>query len=142
MNHVLAHVFCLLPLIIVVILSSYLWRSIDGNQKRQLGDESPEYANCLNNLAGLYQKKGEHSKALSLYEKSLEISRKILGDYHLDTATCINNIAELYRIQGDQSKAEELYEKSLEIITSIVGENNPHLAFTLNNLGILYYQKR
>src|SRR5271165_5327146 len=72
--------------------------------KRAKGDEDPDTATSLNNLAGLYEAMGEYSKAEPLYKETLEIRLKVLGREHPDTAESLNSLAELYRVMGDYPK--------------------------------------
>ncbi|WP_269851911.1 tetratricopeptide repeat protein [Methanosarcina horonobensis] len=60
------------------------------------GEEHPFIATALNNLAGLYQNKGEYEKAESLYNRALEIIRNSLGEEHPNVAITLNNLAGLY----------------------------------------------
>ncbi|CAF4403352.1 unnamed protein product, partial [Rotaria sordida] len=58
---------------------------------------------------------GEYSKALSSYERSLEISKIALPPNHPSLATSYNNIGMVYDNMGEYSKALSSYERSLEI---------------------------
>jgi len=49
---------------------------------RSLGEEHPDYATSLHNLAFLYQAMGRCEKAEPLYLRLLEIVRKALGEEH------------------------------------------------------------
>ena len=58
-------------------LSRYIkkhWRS--GG--RVLGENHPDYANSLDNLALLYMHMGDYAQAEPLYQKALEIRRSTL----------------------------------------------------------------
>ncbi|CAF4944957.1 unnamed protein product, partial [Rotaria sp. Silwood2] len=58
---------------------------------------------------------GEYSKALSSYERSLEIWKIALPPNHPDFAQSYNNIGNVYYNMGEYSKALSSYERSLEI---------------------------
>ncbi|CAF4353074.1 unnamed protein product, partial [Rotaria sordida] len=58
---------------------------------------------------------GEYSKALSSYERSLEIEKIALPPNHPDLAKSYNNIGLVYYHMGEYSKALSSYERSLEI---------------------------
>ena len=47
-----------------------------------------QIAIALNNVAKLYQQKGNYEKALSFYQQTLEINEKIMGPEH---PRCCNN---------------------------------------------------
>ncbi|WP_342766285.1 tetratricopeptide repeat protein, partial [Methanosaeta sp. UBA356] len=74
-----------------------------------LGEDHPEYAASLNNLAVLYRSMGRYSDAEPLFRQATEIWRKSLGEDHPNCATGLNNLAELYRSVGRYSDAEPLF---------------------------------
>ena len=106
--------------------------------KKSLGDEHPDVATSLNNLAVLYWVQGDYVAAKPLYQESLALRKKLLGEEHSDVATSLNNLAELYRMQGDYSTAEPLYQKSLALRKKLLGDEHPDVATSLNNLAELY----
>ena len=57
----------------------------DGNSETVLGEEHPDYATSLNNLACLYNSMGEYAKAEPLYRQALEIRKRVLGEEHPTT---------------------------------------------------------
>ncbi|WP_375506187.1 tetratricopeptide repeat protein, partial [uncultured Nostoc sp.] len=60
-----------------------------------LGEEHPDVAQSLNNLAGLYNSQGRYSQAEPLYMQALDIFERRLGTNHPDTITVRNNLAHL-----------------------------------------------
>ncbi|WP_246275704.1 tetratricopeptide repeat protein, partial [Brasilonema bromeliae] len=50
--------------------------------KKRLGDEHPDVATSLNNLANLYDSQGRYADAEPLYLQALELRRRLLGDEH------------------------------------------------------------
>ncbi len=64
-------------------------------RKRLLGDEHPDVALSLNNLAGLYDSQGRYSEAEPLYQQSLQIFEQTLGTEHPNTITVRNNLESL-----------------------------------------------
>ena len=73
-------------------------------RKKSLGEEHPDVAGSLNNLALLYKSQGEYEKAEPLYVEALEMYKKLLGEEHPSVATSINNLAGLYDAQGKYEK--------------------------------------
>jgi lipopolysaccharide biosynthesis regulator YciM len=98
-------------------------------------------AASLNNLAGLYEAKGEYDRAEPFYQRSLKIKETSLGEDHPSVATTLNNLAGLYEAQGCYDRAEPLYLRSLKINETSLGEDHPSVAMTLNNLAGLYEAK-
>ncbi len=58
-----------------------------------------------NNLASLYQAKGDYDKALPLLEQTLAVSERVLGAEHPGTLTSRNNLASLYQAKSNYDKA-------------------------------------
>ncbi len=106
--------------------------------RRELGEEHPEFGSCINNLASIYEAKGEYSQAEPLLKQSLEISKKVHGENDPDFAVSLNNLANLYSETGRYAEAEPLYLRALEIIRAGAGEDNAFFVKSLNNLASLY----
>ncbi len=64
-------------------------------RKRLLGEEHPDVASSLNNLAGLYKSQGKYTEAEPLYQQALELCEQVLGSNHPNTVTIRNNLAYL-----------------------------------------------
>ncbi|MGC1396300.1 MAG: tetratricopeptide repeat-containing protein, partial [Coleofasciculaceae cyanobacterium] len=88
-------------------------------QEKVLGQEHPDVALSLNNLATLYQNMGNYSQAKPLFQRSLAIREKVLGQEHPDVATSLNNLALLYQDMGNYNQAENMYQRSLAIIEKV-----------------------
>lgn len=67
-------------------------------------------ASALSNIAGTYQDKLQHDKALQYYQESLEINPSELGK-----ATTYNNIASLLREQQKYDEAEKYQLESIKL---------------------------
>ncbi|MEI2579188.1 tetratricopeptide repeat protein, partial [Scytonema sp. PRP1] len=106
--------------------------------KVRLGDEHPNVASSINNLAALYDSQGRYSEAEPLYIQALELTRRLLGSEHPNVATSINNLAGLYHSQGRYSEAEPLYIQALELRRRLLGSEHPDVAWSINNLALLY----
>jgi tetratricopeptide (TPR) repeat protein len=76
---------------------------------RELGDTYMQ-ASVLNNIAYIFDLKGEPNKAIGYYEESLSLQTN-----EKDKATTYNNIAVIYYNKGDYQKAVEYYQKAIEI---------------------------
>ena len=106
--------------------------------RARLGEDHPDTAQSLHNLAALYEDQGHYGKAEPLYKQALGIKRRVLGEDHPDTAQSLNNLAGLYNAQGRTGEAEPLYNRALEIYRCVLGEDHPSTAGGLNNLAFLY----
>ncbi len=77
---------------------------------------------------------GKYAAAQPLYEKALEIRRRLLTDDHPDTATSYNNLAVNLNAQGKYAQAQPLYEKALEIRHRRLTDDHPDTAQSYNNV--------
>jgi tetratricopeptide (TPR) repeat protein len=64
-------------------------------QRRALGDDHPEIAAALNNLAALEAEQGRPAQARDTYGKALRIFDLDLGPEHLHSVACRENRASL-----------------------------------------------
>ena len=76
----------------------------------------------LVNLAGLFKKKGDYNRALTLYEEIVARSKRVLGEDHPDTLIYLNDIANLFYMKGDYNRALLLYEDLLAKKRQVLGE--------------------
>ena len=67
--------------------------SSSGVKKQLLGDNHPDVASSLNNLAGLYYTQGRYEAAEPLFLQALELYKQLLGENHPDYAQNLNNLA-------------------------------------------------
>ncbi|MFN6563709.1 MAG: tetratricopeptide repeat protein [Nostoc sp. ChiSLP01] len=105
--------------------------------KKRLGEEHPDVATSLNNLAALYHSQGRYSEAEPLYIQALALWRKLLGEEHPSVAQSLNNLASLYRSQGRYSEAEPLYIQALDIFERRLGVDHPNTVTVRENLAYL-----
>ena len=92
------------------------------------GPEHPNVAVSLNNLAGLYYKRGHHAQTEPLFQRALTILEKSLGPEHPQVATGLNNLARLYYTQDKYAGAEPLYKRVLGIYEKALGPEHPNVA--------------
>ncbi|TRU32368.1 MAG: tetratricopeptide repeat protein [Microcystis aeruginosa Ma_MB_F_20061100_S20D] len=105
---------------------------------KSLGNDHPDYAGSLNNLAALYKSMGQYEQALPLHQQALEILGKSLGTDHPDYAGSLNNLAALYKSMGQYEQALPLHQQALAIRGKSLGTDHPDYAGSLNNLAALY----
>ena len=106
---------------------------------KALGQEFPENADHLANMALLHYKKGEYADAETLYQKALQIREKFMGPEHPKVATTLNNLALVYRDQGRIAEALKLWERSLAIVEKVFGPDHLKAALRLANLADSLY---
>ncbi|AFY83023.1 tetratricopeptide repeat protein [Oscillatoria acuminata] len=118
-----------------------LWKQALNIHRKVLGEQHPDTAGSLNNLAALYKSQGRYAEAESLYLQALNIRRKVLGDEHPDTALSLHNLATLYYSQGRYAEVEPLLLQALDIYRKVLRNEHPHTASSLNSLALLYYSQ-
>ncbi|CAF4673972.1 unnamed protein product, partial [Rotaria sp. Silwood2] len=93
-----------------------------------------------NHMLGMvYNRLGEYSKAITFYERALDIKEKTVPQNLPDLAGSYNNIGNVYGNMGEYSKALSSHERSLEIDRKALPPNHPDLASDYNNIGSVYY---
>ena len=88
----------------------------------------------MNAQASTFGDQGKDIQAQPLYEKALEIRRRLLTDDHPDTATSYNNLAMNLNARGRYAAAQPLLEKALEINRRLLTDDHPDTATSYNNL--------
>lgn len=110
-------------------------------QRRLLGEEHPEVAKSLNNLALLLKDQGNYAEAEPLLHQALAMHRKLVEKEHPEVATTLNNLACLLQDQGNYAAAETLYREALAMTRNLRGSEHLSVALNLNNLAVvLWYQ--
>ena len=104
----------------------------------RLGDDHPDVAQSMNNLAGLYKSQGRYGEAEPLYRDALTLHQRLLGDDHPAVATSMSNLAGLYRSQGRYGEAEPLFRDALTLRQRLLGADHPAVSTSMNNLAALY----
>jgi tetratricopeptide (TPR) repeat protein len=123
--------------------------------RQVLGEKHPSYAFSLQKLAYLYLERlsfsdiasrrgkvdkaaaaAELSKAESLCERALEITRQVLGEKHLAYAATLGNLGSFYFMIGEYDKGAPLIEKALEVNRAAVSENVDPQSF--RNAAVMY----
>jgi tetratricopeptide (TPR) repeat protein len=106
--------------------------------RQRWGDDHPDIAMSLNDLANLYKLQGRYEKAEPLLCSVLEMDKRMLEDDHPDIATSMNNLANLYESQGRYEEAEPLLCSVLEMDKRMLKDEHPDVAMSMNNLALLY----
>jgi tetratricopeptide (TPR) repeat protein len=106
-------------------------------QREEVGEDHPDYATALSNLALLLQKQGDLAGAEPLLRQVLVTRQKALGEDHPDHATSLNNLGELLTIRENLEGAEPLLRQALAIRREVLGEGHPDYAVSLNSLALL-----
>ncbi len=92
----------------------------------------------LENLADCYIAQENYSKAQSVCEKSVQVSRMQFGSDSEPTAQRLSTLAYIYQNLSNYSSAEFYRLEALRISKKLYGQNSIEVATALNRLGRLY----
>jgi tetratricopeptide (TPR) repeat protein len=86
-----------------------------GVAEETFGQDHPNVAISLNNLAYLYDCQGEYAQSGPLYKRALAILEKVLGPDHFRVGQVLSNMAERCRKMGKKDEAERLEARAAKI---------------------------
>lgn len=92
---------------------------LEGATKRLLrkfGEEHPQVATAINNLALAFKLSGDRDRALVLYERALGIRSRNLPPMHPDLLVSMHNLAELLHQMGREEEAQGVQQKILAMM--------------------------
>eukprot|EP01091_Cochliopodium_minus_P004832 TRINITY_DN1472_c0_g2_i1.p1 TRINITY_DN1472_c0_g2~~TRINITY_DN1472_c0_g2_i1.p1 ORF type:complete len:1451 (-),score=404.43 TRINITY_DN1472_c0_g2_i1:87-4439(-) len=101
----------------------------------------PTIESVKKNIAWIYFKLANFSKAEELYLSALKEEQKTLGSQHPTTAYTLSELSEVYIKSGNFSQAKELVIKALTIRKNIYGELHIEVARSVANLGLVYFHE-
>jgi tetratricopeptide (TPR) repeat protein len=107
-------------------------------RERLLGQDHPEVATSLNDLAVLYIALHKYEQVEPLCLRALAIQERALGLGHPDVAVTLNDLAMLYYLEGRHDQIEPLYLRALSIFEQGPEPLHTNTATALNNLAKLY----
>ena len=106
--------------------------------KLKYGEESPEYANRLNQLAVIYRDNKNYQHAYDVFIDVLKIRENVLKQKHSDIGATYDNLGFCQTELGNYVKAIEYFDLEVINIEYNYGENSFQLINVLNNLAICY----
>jgi CHAT domain-containing protein len=107
-----------------------------GIFKQALGENHPDYAQSLQNLAILYAKQENFAKAEPLYAIASKVYKQALGANSTDYAACLSTMGFLRVRQGRYAQAEPILAEALAIHKEFLGKDHPTYARTLMELAV------
>ena len=84
-------------------------------RKEVLGEEHPDYALALKNLAFYHSMRGDYAKAAELNRAALDVWLRALGENHTNTAVALSDLGYLSVLTGDSKSAAELLGRASDI---------------------------
>mmetsp|Transcript_19460 Transcript_19460/g.30459 ORF Transcript_19460/g.30459 Transcript_19460/m.30459 type:complete len:143 (-) Transcript_19460:265-693(-) len=91
---------------------------------KALGAEHPDVAKSLGKIAMYHREKGEHSCALELELRVVQILEKVFGPGHLDVAASRLSVAQTYKELNRHLDAMEEYQAAHDIKLQILGDDH------------------
>jgi len=107
----------------------------------RFGQEHPDVAMSLSNLAQIYQNQGRYNKAESVSIQAIDMKRHLLGNEHYDIANTLSNLAVVYQLQGRYSEAESVCVEALDLKERLEGKEHLGIVISLSNLAVIYYHQ-
>jgi eukaryotic-like serine/threonine-protein kinase len=106
--------------------------------QQSVGPEHPYTLDAMNELAGIYEKRGRYTDAEQLFVKIVEVRRRLLGEQDNATLASMNNLALNYRTQGKPAQAEPLQAKLVDVRRRTLGEEHAATQTVMVNLSLSY----
>jgi eukaryotic-like serine/threonine-protein kinase len=116
--------------------SESMFRKALAMRKELLGNEHPDVATSLGNLAMALLAQGELTNAETLCREALTMRKRLRGKDHQDVALSLNNLAAVLRYQNRLEESEALQREALAIEKKSFGTEHPKVATSLNNLAV------
>ncbi len=104
---------------------------------RLLGKNNLRYGEALNNLAFLYQKRGDYNQGIKLLNQALEINQKNKIQ-QTEFAAIYQNLAINHRKKGDFPKALEYRKQALNINLNLTSPNTLRIGISYKEIGLVY----
>ncbi len=92
---------------------------------KALGNDHPDVAISINNLAQIYNFWGHYAEAEPLYKRPLEIDEKALAPDHPHVAIVLENYADLLWKTQRNAEAEEMEARAEAIRAKHSGDDQP-----------------
>ncbi len=108
-----------------------------ATRREVFGDEHPEVATGLYNLAALREMQGDYAEAERLFEEALTLRKAVFGEVHAEVAANLVRLGTVYSFQGRYDEAEPVLREALAMQQSLLGEEHADVADGLNNLATL-----
>ena len=103
------------------------------------GENHPDYAILLRNIAGYYFDSGNYDQAVKFCIKAIDAFKIIHGENHPKYAKSLIDVVIYCYTLGDYYKAIEYGTKAMEICKAVLGENDMFYAMSLGLLAKSYF---
>ena len=107
----------------------------------ETGEQNPERAVLLNELAGFYRGVSRYAESENAFERSLSIFEYAGMGETSEYATVLLNLAGLYRMRGDADKAVDLFFNAMKRLEDLDACGSYAYVSILNNLSLAFQSK-
>jgi non-specific serine/threonine protein kinase/serine/threonine-protein kinase len=104
---------------------SHYRRVLEHQEKQHGGEDHPQYAFAMDNLALALHDLEEYDEAEPMFRGALAMLRRIYGDEHPELAQTLGNVASFLIDTGRYDEAEELNQEALVLNRGLLGEDHP-----------------
>ncbi|OGM47679.1 putative kinesin [Aspergillus bombycis] len=117
------------------------FNTVTDFNKRSLGIEHPVTLSTQADLANVYFRQGEWSKAEELSIQTLGSLKKVVGIESLVTLTSMSVLVSIYCVQERWAKAEKLEQETLKAYESVLGAEHPETLANKSSIARIYKGK-
>lgn len=114
-----------------------LFEEVIALHRRLHSGDHRELAAALNDLASVYEAKGEPKRAEELLRECIAMRRR-LGDEE-NLIKPMNNLASILSKRGEFAAAERIYREGLDLRRASLGLRHPNVAISLRSLAVALY---
>jgi serine/threonine-protein kinase len=103
---------------------------------QQMDGRPAAQAQMLHALGSVHRHLGEYGEAAPLFERALELRRRIHGADHQNVAESLVALADVYRVLNRLEEAEALLREALAMERDLVGDEHRLVARTMSELSL------
>ncbi len=105
--------------------------------KQSLGEEHPQIAVMLNNMAVIETRRQRYSEASQLVQQALDIDEKAFGPQHPQVASDLNTLGTLAFHCGEKQLSRQLFERAWKIRRQHLGDLHARTLASKKNLDMV-----
>ncbi|KFY97528.1 hypothetical protein V498_02020 [Pseudogymnoascus sp. VKM F-4517 (FW-2822)] len=121
----------------------YLTHALTALEFRDDSTDEAAESNLLGNVAESNYLLEEYQDAEKLYQRTVEVRRRVLGATHAETLRAMGGLANTLYCQEKYEQAGKLYQQVVEARKKVLGAEHLDTLSTMNGLaGALYYQEK
>jgi serine/threonine protein kinase/Tfp pilus assembly protein PilF len=109
--------------------------------QRALGDDHPQVASHLHNLALVVENMGDLKRAEALFRDAIARDEHIYGAEHPETAVAVGNYGSLLRQEGRLPEARALLQRALDIQLRVYGPEDYRVGIARVRLGVTLHDE-